>query len=115
MAPHNPNGPVCHAASMHVAMAWEEASTLEIMVTDVPWRGAIFDEACTFADGCLRIDDRPGLGLTLNLDEARKYPYQPHQLRHFSGKLTQIRPPDAAHWCTLSSEGAADGVDGGPS
>src|SRR3546814_13485468 len=51
MAPHNPNGPVCHAASMHVAMAWEEASTLEIMVTDVPWRGAIFDEACTFADG----------------------------------------------------------------
>lgn len=98
MSPHNPNGPICHAASMHCAMSWSSVNFVEIMVTDVPWRRQIADEACTFKDGCLEISDRPGLGVTLDLDAARKYPYQAHTLRHFSGKLTQIRPPDAVAW-----------------
>lgn len=98
MSPHNPNGPICHAASMHAAMSWPTVSFLEIMVTDVPWRREIADEACTFKDGCLEISERPGLGVEIDLDQARKYPYQMHQLRHFSGKLTQIRPPDAVAW-----------------
>lgn len=98
MVPHNPNGPVCHAASMHMAMAWDAMGSLEIMVTDVPWRRRIADEGCTFRDGCLELSDRPGLGLSLDLDEARKFPYQPHALRHFSGKLTNIRPSDAEAW-----------------
>jgi galactonate dehydratase len=96
--PHNPNGPVCNAASLHMAMAWEAAGQLEIMVTDVPWRREIADEGVTFRDGCLEIEDRPGLGLTIDLEAAARHPYQPHQLRHFSGKLTQIRPPDARAW-----------------
>ncbi|MDE1991825.1 MAG: mandelate racemase/muconate lactonizing enzyme family protein [Rhizobiaceae bacterium] len=102
MVPHNPNGPVCHAASMHMAMAWGSMGSLEIMITDVPWRGDIADEACTFRDGCLEIEERPGLGLTLNPEEMKKYPYQAHALRHFSGKLTNIRPPDARAWYSVA-------------
>jgi galactonate dehydratase len=95
MSPHNPNGPVCHAASMHMGLAWPSVSFLEIMITDVPWRREIVDEGCSFRDGALHLADRPGLGLEINLDAARKHPYQAHRLRHFSGNLTGIRPPDA--------------------
>ena len=96
MSPHNPNGPICNAASLQCGLAWDSVSMLETMVTDVPWRRLIADEGCRLKDGALSVDDRPGLGFDLNLDEARKHPYQAHELRHFAkGKLTSIRPPDA--------------------
>lgn len=113
MSPHNPNGPVCNAASMHMAMAWESVSILEIMVTDVPWRRAIANEGVTFVDGALKIDDRPGLGLDIDLDQARKHPYQQHRLRHFSGKLTAIRPPDALAWYDMAEHGGTTGASAG--
>ena len=110
MSPHNPNGPVCNVASLHCGMAWESVAWVETMMTDVPWRRLIADEGCRFEDGKLFLDDRPGLGLELNLDEARKHPYQPHQLRHFSGKLTSIRPPDAVPFYDMAGPPQARAV-----
>jgi galactonate dehydratase len=96
MSPHNPNGPICNAASIQCSLAWESVTMLETMMTDVPWRRLIADEGCRFEDGTLTVDDRPGLGFELDLDQARKHPYQAHELRHFAkGRLTAIRPPDA--------------------
>jgi galactonate dehydratase len=41
------------------------------------------------------IPDKPGLGVELDDEAAARYPYTPHDLRHYSGALTDIRPPDA--------------------
>jgi|HigsolmetaAR203D_1030402.scaffolds.fasta_scaffold00329_27 galactonate dehydratase len=103
-SPHNPNGPVCNLASIHAGLAWEGVSWLETMVTDVPWRRQIVDEGCRLEDGALWIEDRPGLGLDLDFEIARKYPYKQHQLRHYSGKLTNIRPPDAVAWYDVPAD-----------
>jgi len=52
----------------------------------------------TFEDGCFVVPTKPGLGLELREEVFHKYPYQPHDLRHYTGKLTDIRPPDAGRW-----------------
>ena len=39
-----------------------------------------------------------GLGIELNEEECLKYPYQVHTLRHYTGKLTDIRPPETAFY-----------------
>jgi len=98
IAPHNPYGPVCHAASLHFAASCHNFLVLETMVTDVPWRHEVSTEDWTFEDGCFVVPTKPGLGLELREEVFHKYPYQPHDLRHYTGKLTDIRPPDAGRW-----------------
>jgi galactonate dehydratase len=44
----------------------------------------------------MRIPDAPGLGIDLNEEAIAAHPYQPRDLRHYVGRLTEIRPPDAA-------------------
>ena len=41
------------------------------------------------------IGDKPGLGIEINEEECLKHPYQPHTLRHYTGALTDIRPPES--------------------
>ena len=98
IAPHNPYGPVCHAATLQFAATCHNFLVLETFITDVPWRGDLTNEAVRFEDGCFVISDKPGLGIELNEDVFGKYPYQPHDLRHYTGKLTDIRPPGAGRW-----------------
>lgn len=98
IAPHNPYGPVCHAASLHFAAACHNFLVLETMVTDVPWRRDISTEDWVFEDGCFVVPSKPGLGLELREAAFDKYPYQPRDLRHYAGTLTDIRPPDARRW-----------------
>ena len=33
-----------------------------------------------------------GLGIDIDEDAIARYPYQPHDLRHYVGTLTDIRP-----------------------
>ncbi|MBD0379803.1 galactonate dehydratase [Paenibacillus sedimenti] len=94
-APHNPSGPVANATTLQLAACVPNFSILEIMVTDVPWRQSLTNEQLVFEDGYISIPYKAGLGIELNLDEAAKHPYQPIQLRHYNGQLTQIRPPEA--------------------
>jgi galactonate dehydratase len=98
ISPHNPYGPVCHAASLHFAASCHNFLVLETMVTDVPWRRDISTEDWAFKDGCFVIPTKPGLGLELREEAFQKYPYQPRDLRHYAGTLTDIRPPDARRW-----------------
>jgi len=44
-------------------------------------------------DGYIDIPQGPGLGIELNEEECLKHPYVEHNLRHYTGALTDIRPP----------------------
>ena len=93
-APHNPSGPVANAATLQLAACCLNFSILEIMYSDVVYRGDVTDEKLTYHDGYIDIPDKPGLGITLNEEECLKHPYQVHTLRHYTGALTDIRPAE---------------------
>lgn len=94
-SPHNPSGPVAMAATLQLAACTPNFGLLETMTTDVPWRKLLTTETLDFSDGFFEVPDRPGLGLDLNEEELARFPYEPRDLRHYSGDLTDIRPPEA--------------------
>ncbi len=91
-APHNPSGPVANAATLQLAACCPNFAILEIMYSDVEWRRDVTDERLSYADGCLAIPEKPGLGIEINEEACAAHPYQPHTLRHYTGALTDIRP-----------------------
>ena len=95
ICPHNPSGPVANAATLQVAASTTNFHLLETMAVDVPWRKDICNEQVSFVDGQMVIPDLPGLGVDLNEDAIAEHPYEPRNLRHFNGELTNIRPPEA--------------------
>jgi len=98
IAPHNPNGPVCNAMTLQIAASTPNFCYLETMISDVPWRKEIAPEDIEMIGGEMLIPDRPGLGIELNVEAARQYPYEARDLRHYSGALTNIRPANALPW-----------------
>ena len=68
------------------------------MALDVTWRADICDEKISFTDGLMTIPDRPGLGIDLDEEAIAQHPYEPRDLRHYRGDLTDIRPVDAVPW-----------------
>ena len=93
-APHNPSGPVANAATLQLAACTPNYHIHEIMASDVPWRKDMTDENLEFQDGCFTVGDKPGLGIELNEEVLAQYPYHPKELRHYTGRLTDIRPPE---------------------
>jgi galactonate dehydratase len=98
IAPHNPYGPVCNAATMHFAASCHNFLVLESFIIDVPWRRDISTEEIRLENGCFVVSDKPGLGVDLHEDVLAKYPYTTREFRHYTGKLTDIRPPDSRRW-----------------
>ena len=98
ICPHNPSGPVANAVSLQLAACVPNFHLLETMALDVPWRADICDESILFADGLMSVPDRPGLGIELNEEAIAAHPYEPRDLRHYRGDLTDIRPPNAVPW-----------------
>lgn len=94
-SPHNPSGPVANAATLQLAACIPNFHIHEIMITDISWRKNISDEEIFYKDGYVKISDKPGLGVELNEEEISKHPYQPLELRHYKGTLTDIRPQSA--------------------
>jgi len=95
ICPHNPAGPVANAAALQLAACIPNFQNLETMATDVPWRGEVCTEHAQFSDGAMIIPDTPGLGVEVNEAAVAEHPFQPHDLRHYRGGLTDIRPADA--------------------
>ena len=91
-APHNPSGPVANAATLQLAASCPNFCILEIMYSDVDWRRDVTNESLEYADGYIKIPDRPGLGIEIDEEACLAHPYQPHTLRHYTGQLTNIRP-----------------------
>jgi galactonate dehydratase len=98
LCPHNPSGPVANAATLQLAACIPNFSFLETMSTDVPYRGEISTERVILEDGAMRIPQMPGLGIDINEEAIAAHPYQPHNLRHYVGSLTDIRPADATSY-----------------
>lgn len=94
--PHNPSGPVANAATLQLAACTPGFGWLETMATDVPWRRDVAQESCSFDAGWVRIGDEPGLGVEIDVDALAAHPYRRHDLRHYSGALTDIRPANVA-------------------
>jgi len=88
---HNPSGPVSNAAILQLAATVPNFLIHEMMITDGSFREKISDEHVVFDDGYILIHDKPGLGIEINEDEVKKRPYKPRNLRHYTGKLTDIR------------------------
>lgn len=97
-APHNPSGPVACAATLQLAALCPNFSILEIMYSDVAYRSEITNENLRYADGFIEIPNGAGLGIEINEEACLKYPYKPHTLRHYTGALTDIRPPETAFY-----------------
>ena len=95
ICPHNPSGPIANAATLQLAACVPNFYLLETMSSDVPWRKDISTEDVKFENGEMFISDKPGLGIDINVDEIKKYPFESKELRHYKGTLTDIRPADA--------------------
>ncbi|GAA1000557.1 galactonate dehydratase [Acrocarpospora macrocephala] len=91
-APHNPSGPVANAATLQLAACTPNFTYLETMATDVPWRAEISSESSVVTGGLAQIPEEPGLGVRIDPDAIARYPYVRHDLRHYTGALTEIRP-----------------------
>ncbi len=97
-APHNPSGPVANAATLQLAACCPNFNILEIMYSDVTWRADVTNENLHYEDGYITIPDKPGLGIEINEEACLAHPYQVHTLRHYTGALTDIRPPQTAFY-----------------
>lgn len=87
VAPHNPGGPICTAAAMHLAASVPNFLILEQME---PQR-AIRDRASTvpirFEDGHFILPDGPGLGIEPNLDALAELQFRPQPRSERAGSL----------------------------
>jgi galactonate dehydratase len=80
VAPHNPNGPVCTAASLHLAANLPNLSILEMPADDYKWFASWRDELLVdptpvqIRNGYLDLPTTPGLGVDLDEEAIAKYP-----------------------------------------
>ena len=65
-APHNPNGPICTAASIQVDACTPNFLIQEFVISDEPLRSQLQQEPYKVVDGYFEIPDRPGLGIEIN-------------------------------------------------
>jgi galactonate dehydratase len=77
VAPHNPGGPICNLASMHLAAAIPNFLVLEQMEDERPLRDALCTDPVRFEDGCFVLPDAPGLGTDLNLEALADRGFRP--------------------------------------
>lgn len=76
-APHNPTGPVCNLASMHICSVAPAFLILEHQLNESP----VFFEVVKgyrpkLVNGCFELPDAPGIGVTLDDDVLRRNPYR---------------------------------------
>ncbi len=73
IAPHNVASPIGTVAGSHVCAAINNFLVIEYHAHDVEWWSDLVNEAPPIEKGFIRIEDRPGHGLTLNEDVARAH------------------------------------------
>lgn len=83
LAPHNPQGPVSTAASLEFGFSQPGYIICETVHADVPWREDVVREGVQIErDGrIVRPNQRPGLGIEIHEEEARKHPFQQELLQ----------------------------------
>jgi galactonate dehydratase len=76
VAPHNPNGPVATAASVHLAAVLPSFCILEY-AQNQPWRDQVIQKPLPIVNGYVELPAEPGLGVELNMEGIAQLPYQP--------------------------------------
>ena len=77
-SPHNPTGPVCTAASLHVALAAAAVDSLELQVGESALtREVVRGEEPRFSDGAFLAPDTPGWGVELDDAVIAEHPFRP--------------------------------------
>ena len=77
VAPHNPGGPICTLAAMHLAAAIPNFFILEQMEDERPLRDALCTEPVRYAEGYFELPTGPGLGTDLDLEALKDHPFKP--------------------------------------
>ncbi len=80
--PHNCNGPVCTAATIHASACMPNFRIMEYI--PVPEREDILVEPLVMKNGAFELPKKPGLGVELNKEIFDQYVYQPRDLDHFT-------------------------------
>jgi galactonate dehydratase len=83
VAPHNPNGPIATAVSVHFALATPNWVIQEAISDDVPWRQEVLDHPIEIVDGYIAPPTRPGLGVEVDERAAAKYPFRPEAMQRY--------------------------------
>ena len=83
VAPHNPNGPIATAATVHFALATPNWIIQEAITSDVPWRNDVVVNPVEVEQGYVVLHDRPGLGIDVNEREAAKHPFRPEAMQRY--------------------------------
>jgi galactonate dehydratase len=87
VAPHNPGGPICVAASLHLAAAIPNFLILEQMEPQRAARDRLSSPALVIEDGHFIVPDRPGLGVEPHVEAIRAIAAQPQPKRERTGSL----------------------------
>lgn len=87
VAPHNPGGPICTVASMHLAAAVPNFLILEQMEPQRELRDRASRPAVRFEDGHFVLPDAPGLGIEPDLEVLAGLPFKPQPRSDRTGAL----------------------------
>jgi galactonate dehydratase len=77
VAPHNPGGPICTLAAMHLAASIPNFLVLEQMEDERALRDELCTEPVTYQDGYFHLPTGPGLGTDLRLEVLRERSFKP--------------------------------------
>lgn len=81
--PHNPLGPICTAASLHLDLACNNAGPQELLFPPAAVLPDVFQCAFQLEGTRLTVPTAPGLGVKFNAEAARAYPGQMTEPPHF--------------------------------
>lgn len=101
IAPHNVNGPIGNAMTLHAAASLPNVTILETCWVDAPWRQEVTTENVRIVDGEMLVPDVPGLGLELNDRVLERFPPREFPAHHYARAGYGTRRGDAIPWYTV--------------
>ena len=87
VAPHNPGGPICTAAAMHLAASVPNFLILEQMEPQRAMRDRASNIPIRLEDGHLLLPEGPGLGIEPNLEALAEMSSRPQPMSDHAGSL----------------------------
>lgn len=81
--PHNPLGPICTAASLHLNLAVDNAGPQEVIFHPNRTLPDVFECAFQLEGTHLNVPEAPGLGVRFNREAALRYPHIDSEPPHF--------------------------------